>query len=261
MIHSKKLTLGICLVILIILIVGYVIMTKTNGRNAQIKEAFNKTLNVYPTKNLEDFYDKEGFRDQEFDKRDKGTWIINSGMYIQLKGGALKSREIVLYINRNTRTAKGYFLISEITEDKKGYVHNKEKKYPVKMEHNRIIPTKPITDDKLKKEIENFKFFVQYGSFKDFKDYKNGDISYNPNVPSYSAKYQLNNDDYNVQQLRKRYDIPTKQAPELLLKGDGDLKGSSIGSKDLEFNFVRNKEENIYFTDSVQYTPSEDDKS
>ncbi|WP_407818202.1 tandem-type lipoprotein [Staphylococcus aureus] len=261
MIHSKKLTLGICLVLLIILIVGYVIMTKTNGRNAQIKEAFNKTLNVYPTKNLEDFYDKEGFRDQEFDKRDKGTWIINSGMYIQLKGGALKSREIVLYINRNTRTAKGYFLISEITEDKKGYVHNKEKKYPVKMEHNRIIPTKPITDDKLKKEIENFKFFVQYGNFKDFKDYKDGDISYNPNVPSYSAKYQLNNDDYNVQQLRKRYDIPTKQAPKLLLKGDGDLKGSSVGSRSLEFTFVENKEENIFFTDSVEFTPSEVDKS
>ncbi|TLV62492.1 tandem-type lipoprotein [Staphylococcus aureus] len=261
MIHSKKLTLGICLVLLIILIVGYVIMTKTNGRNAQIKEAFNKTLNVYPTKNLEDFYDKEGFRDQEFDKRDKGTWIINSGMYIQLKGGALKSREIVLYINRNTRTAKGYFLISEITEDKKGYVHNKEKKYPVKMEHNRIIPTKPITDDKLKKEIENFKFFVQYGNFKDINDYKDGDISYNPNVPSYSAKYQLNNDDYNVQQLRKRYDIPTKQAPKLLLKGDGDLKGSSVGSRSLEFTFVENKEENIFFTDSVEFTPSEVDKS
>ncbi len=42
------------------------------------------------------------------------------------------------------------------------------------MENNRIIPTKPIPDDKLKKEIENFKFFVQYGNFKDFKDYKNG---------------------------------------------------------------------------------------
>ncbi|NGC63290.1 tandem-type lipoprotein [Staphylococcus aureus] len=261
MIHSKKLTLGICLVLLIILIVGYVIMTKTNGRNAQIKETFNKTLNVYPTKNLEDFYDKEGFRDQEFEKGDKGTWIINSGMYIQLKGGALKSREIVLYINRNTRTAKGYFLISEITEDKKGYVHNKEKKYPVKMEHNKIIPTKPLPNDKLKKEIENFKFFVQYGNFKDFKDYKDGDISYNPNVPSYSANYQLNNDDYNVQQLRKRYDIPTKQAPKLLLKGDGDLKGSSVGSRSLEFTFVENKEENIFFTDSVEFTPSEVDKS
>ncbi|HDC8835651.1 TPA: tandem-type lipoprotein [Staphylococcus aureus] len=258
MIHSKKLTLGICLVLLIILIGGCIIMTKINSRNAQIKDTFNQTLNVYPTKNLDDFYDKEGFRDQEFDKRDKGTWIINSGMYIQLKGGALKSRAMVLYINRNTRTAKGYFLISETTEDKKGYVHNKDKKYPVKMERNRIIPTKPITDEKLKKEIENFKFFVQYGDFKDINDYKDGDISYNPNVPSYSAKYQLKNDDYNVKQLRKRYNIPTNKAPKLLIKGDGDLKGSSVGSKNLEFTFVENKEENIYFTDSVQYTSSED---
>ncbi|HCT1433529.1 TPA: tandem-type lipoprotein [Staphylococcus aureus] len=258
MMHSKKLTLGICLVLLIILIVGYVIMTKANGQNAQIKDTFNQTLKLYPTKNLDDFYDKEGFRDQEFKKGDKGTWIVNSGMNIQLKGGALKSREMVLYINRNTRTTKGYFIVGEITKDKKGYTHDKDKKYPVKMEHNKIIPTKPIKDEKLKKEIENFKFFIQYGNFKDFKDYKNGDISYNPNVPSYSAKYQLSNDDYNIQQLRKRYDIPTKKAPELLLKGDGDLKGSSIGSKDLEFTFVQNKRENIYFTDSVEFTPSED---
>ena len=80
-------------------------------------------------------------------------------------------------------------------------------------------------------------------------------------MPSYSAKYQLNNDDYNVKQLRKRYNIPTKQAPELKLQGDGDLKGSSIGSKDLEFTFVENQEENIFFTDTVQFTPSEVDKT
>ena len=125
------------------------------------------------------------------------------------------------------------------------------------MEHNQIIPTKPIQDDKFKKEIENFKFFVQYGNFKDINDYKDGDISYNPNVPSYSAKYQLRNDDYNVQQLRKRYDIPTKQAPKMLLKGDGDLKGSSVGSKELEFTFVENKKENIYFSDSINFKPTE----
>ncbi|NGL02794.1 Csa1 family protein, partial [Staphylococcus aureus] len=100
--------------------------------------------------------------------------------------------------------------------------------------------------------------FVQYGNFKDINDYKDGDISYNPNVPSYSAKYQLNNDDYNVQQLRKRYDIPTKQAPELKLKGSGNLKGSSVGSKDLEFNFVRNKEENVYFSDGINFKPTEE---
>ncbi|HDG1449646.1 TPA: tandem-type lipoprotein, partial [Staphylococcus aureus] len=53
MIHSKKLTLGICLVLLIILIGGCIIMTKINSRNAQIKDTFNQTLNVYPTKNLD----------------------------------------------------------------------------------------------------------------------------------------------------------------------------------------------------------------
>ncbi len=49
MMHSKKLMLGICLVLLIILIVGYVIMTKINSRSAQIKDTFNQTLKLYPT--------------------------------------------------------------------------------------------------------------------------------------------------------------------------------------------------------------------
>ncbi|HDB8300164.1 TPA: tandem-type lipoprotein [Staphylococcus aureus] len=257
MIHSKKLKLCLCLIILSIFIGGCGMKKEESSKDKQIKENFNKTLSLYPTKNLEDFYDKEGFRDEEFEKGDKGTWIIYSEMVIEPKGKNMETRGMVLYINRNTRTTKGNFIVNEITDDNDGRPIDNKKKYPVKMEHNKIIPTKPLPNDKLKKEIENFKFFVQYGNFKDINDYKDGDISYNPNVPSYSAKYQLNNDDYNVQQLRKRYDIPTKQAPKLLLKGDGDLKGSSIGSKNLEFTFVENKEENIYFTDSVQYTPSE----
>ncbi|MBE2148435.1 tandem-type lipoprotein [Staphylococcus argenteus] len=257
MIHSKKLKLCLCLIILFVFIGGCGMKKEENSKDKQIKENFNKTLSLYPTKNLEDFYDKEGFRDQEFEKGDKGTWIVNSEMIIEPNGKNMESRGMVLYINRNTRTTKGYYFISETTYDNKGRPKDDEKKYPVKMEHNRIIPTKPIQDEKLRKEIEDFKFFVQYGNFKDINDYKDGDISYNPNVPSYSAKYQLSNDDYNVKQLRKRYNIPTNKAPKLLLKGDGDLKGSSVGSKNLEFTFVENKEENIYFTDSVQYTPSE----
>ncbi len=252
MIHSRKLRRCLYLVLLAVFISACGMKEEK-----QIKESFNKTLSLYPTKNLEDFYDKEGFRDQEFDKRDKGTWIIHSKMIIETNNSNMESRGMVLYINRNTRTTKGNFVVREITEDSKGYSHSKDTKYPVKMEHNRIIPTKPIADDKLRKEIENFKFFVQYGDFKDINDYKDGDISYNPNVPSYSAKYQLSNDDYNVKQLRKRYNIPTNKAPKLLLKGDGDLKGSSVGSKNLEFTFVENKEENIYFTDSIEFVPTE----
>ena len=116
------------------------------------------------------------------------------------------------------------------------------------MENNKIIPTE---------RIENFKFFAQYANFKDLNDYKNGDISYNPNVPSYSAEYDLENNNYNVKQLRKRYDIPIKQAPKLLLKGTGDLKESSVGYKDLEITFVEKSGENIYFSDLMNFNPSE----
>ena len=127
------------------------------------------------------------------------------------------------------------------------------------MENNKIIPIKKIEDSKIKREIDEFKFFAQYANFKELNDYKNGNVSYNPNVPSYSAEYDLENSDYNVKQLRERYDISTKQAPKLLLKGTGDLKGSSIGTKDVEFTFIEGKQENIYFSDSMNFMPSEDD--
>ena len=254
--HSSKIIVFVSFLILTIFIGGCGFINKEDSKETEIKQNFNKMLDVYPTKNLEDFYDKEGFRDEEFDKNDKGTWIVHSEMTIEPKGKSMETRGMVLYINRNTRTTKGYYFINEITDDSKGRPKDDEKRYPVKMEHNKIIPTNPIPNDKLKKEIENFKFFVQYGNFKNLKDYKDGDISYNPNVPSYSAQYQLNNYDNNVKQLRKRYDIPTNKAPKLLLKGTGDLKGSSVGYKHLEFTFVENKKENIYFTDSINFNPS-----
>ena len=84
-------------------------------------------LNVYPTKNLEDFYDKEGYRDEEFDKDDKGTWIINSKMIVEPKGEDMEARGMVLRINRNTRTAKGDFIIKRITENNKGIPDVKDK--------------------------------------------------------------------------------------------------------------------------------------
>ena len=255
--YYGKFLCGISFLILTCFIGGCRFMNKENKKEAEIKESFHKTLSMYPIKNLEDLYDKEGYRDEEFEKRDKGTWIINSEMNIQKKGQAMKSRGMVLYINRNTRKTTGHFYTSIITEDKKGRVHSKDKKYPVQLKNNKIEPTKPIADETLKNEIKNFQFFSQYGNFKNLKDYKNGNVSYNPNVPSYSAEYQLSNEDDNVKQLRKKYDIPTKKAPKLILKGDGDLKGSSIGYKEIEFSFVDNKEQSIYFADSVELNPSE----
>ncbi|HBC4317533.1 TPA: tandem-type lipoprotein [Staphylococcus aureus] len=258
--YLKRLSWYISILILIVVIAGCGKGNeiKEDSKETQIKKSFAKTLDMYPIKNLEDLYDKEGYRDGEFKKDDKGTWLIRSEMKIQLKGENLESRGAVLEINRNTRTAKGHYIVREVVEDSDGMTHNHTKRYPVKMENNKIIPLKPIDDEKVEKEIEKFKFFVQYGNFKELKNYKDGEVSYNPEVPIYSAQYQLKNSDYNVEQLRKRYNIPTQKAPKLLLKGSGNLKGSSVGYKNIEFTFVENKKENIYFTDSVYFNPNED---
>ncbi|MBR9393267.1 Csa1 family protein, partial [Staphylococcus aureus] len=81
MIHSRKLRIWLYLVLLAVFISACV--NENVKEDKQIKENFNKTLSLYPTKNLEDFYDKEGFRDEEFEKGDKGTWIIHSKMIIE----------------------------------------------------------------------------------------------------------------------------------------------------------------------------------
>ncbi|HFV7723783.1 TPA: tandem-type lipoprotein [Staphylococcus aureus] len=250
----NKLVLGISFLFLVISITAGCGI----GKEAEIKKSFEKTLSMYPIKNLEDLYDKEGYRDDQFDKNDKGTWIINSEMVVQPKGERMKSKGMVLYMNRNTKTTTGKYIVSETLHDEDGRPKSKDKEYPVKMVDNKIIPTKGIKDENIKKEIENFKFFAQYGNFKDLSKYKDGDISYNPEAPIYSAKYQLTNNDYNVKQLRKRYDIPTNKAPKLLWKGSGNLKGSSVGYKKIEFTFVEKKGENIYFSDGLQFNPSED---
>ncbi|HCY4740676.1 TPA: Csa1 family protein, partial [Staphylococcus aureus] len=92
MIHSKRLKLCLCLIILSVFIGACGMKKEESSKDKQIKENFNKILSLYPTKNLEDFYDKEGFRDEEFEKGDKGTWIIHSKMIIETNNSNMESR-------------------------------------------------------------------------------------------------------------------------------------------------------------------------
>ena len=68
--HSSKIIVFVSFLILTILLrCGF--MNKDDSKETEIKQNFNKTLSMYPIKNLENFYDKEGYRDEEFDKRIK----------------------------------------------------------------------------------------------------------------------------------------------------------------------------------------------
>lgn len=70
--HSSKIIVFVSFLILTIFIGGCGFMNKDDSKETEIKQNFNKTLSMYPIKNLENFYDKEGYRDEEFDKRIKG---------------------------------------------------------------------------------------------------------------------------------------------------------------------------------------------
>nr|WFO01516.1 Csa1 family protein [Staphylococcus aureus] len=121
---------------------------KEDSKEEQIKKSFAKTLDMYPIKNLEDLYDKEGYRDGEFKKGDKGKWTIYTDFAKSNRPGVLDNEGMVL--------------------------------------------------------IENFKFFGQYANIKELKNYSNGDVSINENVPSYDVEYKMSNKDENVKQLRNR---------------------------------------------------------
>ena len=238
---------------IVVIVVGGWYGLKLN-KEKEIKDSFSKTLNMYPIKNLEDLYEKEGYRDNEFEKEDKGTWILDSEMAVKNGGEDMVAEGMVLELNRNKREAKGYYFINKYSNNVDKYDYGeKETKYPVEMKDNKFYLTKKVKDKNLENKIKNFKFFSQYGNFKEMDSYKNGNLSYNPEVPSYSAEYQLSNKDVNVKKLRKTYNIPTKKAPKLTMSGNEKLSGNSVGREKIEYLFVRNKKEIIKFTDSINY--------
>lgn len=202
--------------------------TKEGSKETQIKKSFAKTLDMYPIKNLEDLYDKEGYRDDEFKKGDKGTWTLLTSFAKSNKPGEIDDEGMVLFLNRNTKKATGYYYTSKVVED-----------------------------PNLKNKIENFKFFSQYADFRDLKYYKNGNISSTDNVPSYDAEYKMSNTDKNVKKLREVYPITTKKSPVLKLHIDGDIKGSSVGYKNIEYNFSKVKDQETAVRDFVNFGPSD----
>lgn len=224
------------------------------SKKQEVEKSFNKVLDLYPTKKITDFYDMEGYRDESFKKDDKGTWFLHSSMSIREKEGfPIISEGMILWMNRNTNSAEGYYYIKETKVPDVN-----EKKYPVIYNNESFQLVDDISDNVLKEKIENFEFFVQYGQFDNLDKYKNIHQMYNPEVPMYSLEYQLDNNDENVKNLKKRYNIPMEKETTFLLKGRGDLEGSYLGYKNIRFTF--DKDMPMFFTDSIAYQSSKEEE-
>ncbi|CAC7547532.1 putative lipoprotein [Staphylococcus aureus] len=253
--YLKRIGLCISLLILSIFVTSCDSDNKITGdsKEAQIKKSFAKTLDMYPIKNLEDLYDKEGYRDGEFEKGDKGMWTIYTDFAKSNKPGELDDEGMVLNLDRNTRTAKGHYFVT--TFYRNGKLPD-EKNYKIEMKNNKIILLDEVKDDKLKQKIENFKFFGQYANLKELKKYNNGDVSINENVPSYDVEFKMSNKDENVKQLRSRYNISTEKSPILKMHIDGDLKGSSVGYRKLEIDFSKRENSKLSVIEFLSYKPA-----
>ncbi|UBH14796.1 tandem-type lipoprotein [Macrococcus armenti] len=226
----------------------------TLTKNQKVEQAFEKHLSIYPVKNLEDFYDMEGFRDEEFEKNDKGTWVVSS--YFSEKASKkepLISRGLVLFINRNNKKVKGNYIVDKITPDLKG---NQSVEYPVEMKNNKIIPIGNMPRE-IKEQIENYRFLVQDESIGDLSKLKRIKERYNEEMPLYTQTYELAKNNNINKWVQNKYSIDEKKA-ELYIEKSGELKGSSIGYLNFEISYNPRYKNHKYYSESVQYQPSKE---
>ncbi|MDP4449310.1 tandem-type lipoprotein [Staphylococcus hyicus] len=219
----------------------------------KIESGLKEPLSVYPTKNLEDFYDKEGYRDSNFSKDDKGIWMLISVLSKRNEEGKIKREGVKLYIDRNTRTSEGYYYVDISSKDGR---KNYRKEYPLKMIDNHLILKDKNVDEDIKRKVKDFKFFVQFGNLSDLARYKEKDASYNSLAPNYLISYDLNQNDANLKEIQELYGIEAGENPVLKIYGDGDFKSDVIDTNTV--NYKLNGKVGRFYNSSVSYKPKRD---
>lgn len=76
MIHSKRLKMCLCLIILSVFIGACGMKKEESSKDKQIKENFNKTLSLYPTKNLKTFMIRKDFVTKSLIKEIKALGLL-----------------------------------------------------------------------------------------------------------------------------------------------------------------------------------------
>ncbi|MDP4449304.1 tandem-type lipoprotein [Staphylococcus hyicus] len=216
----------------------------------KIESGLKEPLSVYPTKNLEDFYDKEGYRDSSFSKDDKGVWSVYTSIATRNDEGKLKTEGVILFIDRNTRTSKGNYFVQNDSE----YEYKKFKKeYPIIMKDNKLILREDNVNEEIKRKVEKFKFFVQFGELKELDRYLERNAIYNNQAPNYLMSYYIKNNDKNLKQIQSAYGLNVGEKPRLEIYGDGELKNNSKISANIEY--ILNDKKDRYVDSEVIYLP------
>ena len=74
------------------------------------------------------------------------------------KPGEIDDEGMVLYLNRNTKKATGYYFVNKIYDDISK--NQNEKKYRVELKNNKIVLLDNVEDEKLKQKLKILNFLV-----------------------------------------------------------------------------------------------------
>ncbi|UXS68053.1 tandem-type lipoprotein [Staphylococcus chromogenes] len=244
-----KLTKNLSFILGLIIAMGLLSSCDFTTRQ-KIESGLKEPLSVYPTKNLEDFYDKEGYRDSNFSKDDKGVWSILTVFAKMNEEGNLYREGVMLYIDRNTKKSEGYYFVGN---ESKVEHNNYKKEYPLIMKNNQLILKDKNVDEDIKRKVKDFKFFVQFGNLSDLDQYKEKDASYNSLAPNYLISYDLNQNDDNLKEIQNLYGMKAGENAELKIDGDGDFKSDVIDTNTITYKLKGKTWK--YFSSVVSYLP------
>lgn len=223
----------------------------TLGHDKQIKENINNSLKVYPTKDLENFYDIDGYKSSDFDKNDKGVWVFDTSINKKSKN-TLHSEGAILFINRNKSESTGHYYIRNFKDQGQDTV----KKYPIKLKGNRIYPINDKINESVKNKIKRFRFLIQYTDINDSIKDKKGKLYYNYNTHTFKGRYTLNGKDQLLKEIIKKYNLTSKQA-DLLIKGPQKPNTKGISDKGIQISINKHK---YYLSDYIIYKPDKENK-
>ncbi|WP_262618632.1 tandem-type lipoprotein [Staphylococcus agnetis] len=241
----RKFYISIYLLILTLMASGCSMSTRE-----KIESGLKEPLSVYPTKNLEDFYDKEGYRDSNFSKDDKGVWSVYTSIAKRNDEGKLRTEGVILFIDRNTRKSQGNYFVQNDSE----YEYKKfNKKYPIIMKDNKLMLREDNVNEEIKRKVENFKFLVQIGEFKELDRYLERNAIYNNQAPNYLMSYYIKNNDKNLKQIQSVYGLNVGEKPRLEIYGDGELKNNSKISANIVY--ILNDKKDRYVNSEVICLP------
>ncbi|QTQ07556.1 tandem-type lipoprotein [Macrococcoides canis] len=229
---------------------------KKTALDKKVEKSFEKHLSIYPVKSLEDFYDMEGFRDGEFDKDDKGTWVLTSNIYHKKNENApLISKGIVLYINKNTNITKGKVILKELQHS----VNKRNiKEYKINMKNNQLSLSENAPEE-IKDFLNEFQFLVEVEPFDRLSDYKKLNSSHNEELPFYTIDYLLPKDNNINKWLQNNYKL-SKENAVLRIEKTGDLKGTSLSELNIEIEYPKKDGGQSFYTESILFQPSKSEE-